>query len=1833
MAEIKKTFTAARMNKDLDERLIPNGEYRDAVNIQVRTTDGDAAGTVQNMMGNTVAAIGHTVTNQKGLKTMCVGSVADEKNDSGYFLFCAPPIVHNTGGSLVGVGKYIDYILEQKSSGAWGVIAVDYWGLFESKGNFKTGSDPIDTQLATSGSTLTCTDSSKYRVGMGIQVYTSNGSTLLKHNTTIVKIAGNVLHLSKKYDAIPTSGDPATPVSVANHLIFSHPKALGFTYDKQVTGINVIDDMLFYTTGTSEPKKIDINRFRLGSTGGIETHTKLILSRGGSNFAFNDVNENSLIPGNNSDMLEEHITVIRKAPRSAPSISMKSSERDGITSFSISGQDFSSYSDGNSVYLTIPLGINIQEGDDITLTCTNDNIDQNVSVIRARIDLFEPIEVPGVVGITIESTPSDITPANTDWFVELVENSKALFELKFPRFAYRYKYEDGEYSSFSPFSEIAFLPSKFDYKPRKGYNLGMVNTLRSLEITNLLPDPRVRPDDIKCIDILCKLSDTPDVYVVKTIEKDVDPEWSTLSDSGEGKVFINSDMMHKMLPSNQILRSWDNVPRTAQAQEIIGNRIVYGNYLQSYDINSKLNIKRSLISKPVTSTVLPEKSLKSIRDYKIGVIFGDKYGRETPVISNGTKFFSTSVGVEINSTDAITVPKIQADKSNRLSVKQDWSDPISSKSISPWMDYIKYYIKEPSMEYYNLVMDRWYNAEDGNIWISFPSSDRNKVDEETYLILKNEHGSDAFVVEEARYKILAIKNEAPDFIKIDGRIIGGGLMEDSEVEYNTDQPEISFMQTSLIFGLNDFKLPEVKGTLKVRIKAQGSGTQALYTGYRTVTRVTPANDEDSGEIQINSVFGEEADFPVMFLNALEYTTLTNAINGIQYFLEFRDDVVENKPEYDGRFFVKILKDDVLDSKILSLSNLEKTSVYTIIDNVKFDYINNSTTNPASSGDKASYVFGANSGPSSYNSSSQYFFIDFWQQRAGNNRPSIFIDGFNHKGLFGSSEGMGGEFPLSGSNRGFTKSGDTGVDSSTYDRIYFSAFQDNYFTQYGSSENWEFYNHMIDDGTFFRFRNDPHGSVYKIIGGGHNNTSGSTMQNSYGYNNGGQIVSNPLQIATGGDSIYSSIYTRSSFYTTFRKIDLTTGLITNEGINFNHCDPRGDMAHDGTEHQHIDILSKTDIYNGELRPSPLAAVWETEPKDNVDLDLYYEASNAIPMRLNYRNTPEFAPIGSQVSIIRNGTLVDLGDVVTVSKTFDSAVKLVGSNGSVYNTAGKILIGDEITFTHKDGTVTRTSISAWINASSAEAGFIEDLSDYAISVMASVIGTGANGKLALAFGNSLGLQSGMTISGGVLTGSPVLGTVTSSWFGVLVDNQEGAAAFNLSSAASGLTEYTINSGTTTGYFSLDRDVYKYQVELPWFNCYSFGNGVESDRIRDDFNAPTIGKGVRASSVLDNYKSEKRTNSMIFSGIYNTNSNVNNLNEFNMSQKITKDLNPSYGSIQALKTRDTDLIAFTEDKVFRILANKDALFNADGSTNITSSDRVLGQVTPYIGDYGISKNPESLAADQFRMYFTDRQRGAVLRLSRDGLTPISNVGMRSWFRDNLSGSKSLIGSFDIVNGEYNLTVKNSSKRLYKTLAFNESSKGWVSFRSFIQDAGLSVSGNYFTVKDNKCWLHHVEKNLNGTSLDRNTFYGTYENSTINVVLNQDPGSIKNFKSLNYEGSEAKQLSLNNLSVNQPGGGSSINVQSGYSQSTSSSSTTAVSTGWSFSNITTDMQSGSAEYLKSKEGKWFSSISGDFTSSDVASIDESEFNTQGIGFTAENPLYNEGNATEFIIKIDGNG
>ena len=285
------------------------------------------------------------------------------------------------------------------------------------------------------------------------------------------------------------------------------------------------------------------------------------------------------------------------------------------------------------------------------------------------------------------------------------------------------------------------------------------------------------------------------------------------------------------------------------------------------------------------------------------------------------------------------------------------------------------------------------------------------------------------------------------------------------------------------------------------------------------------------------------------------------------------------------------------------------------------------------------------------------------------------------------------------------------------------------------------------------------------------------------------------------------------------------------------------------------------------------------------------------------------------------------------------------------------------------------------------------------------------------------------------------------------------------------------------------YNQTKTLKWFNCFDFGNGVESDRIRDDFNEATIDNQVRVSTTVEDSNREKHNKyGLIFSsGLFNSRNGVNDINQFNTGEAITKDLNPEYGSIQKLHTRNTDVIALCEDKILRILANKDALFNADGNVNLTATTNVLGQSVPYSGEYGISKNPESFAQYGYQVYFTDRARNAVLRLSGDGLTVISNYGMSDFFRDK----------FNLATAE-------------ESISFKEGIDGWTSRLSFVPESGVSLNGTYYTMKDGELYKQHV------ASSNYNNFYNTQYNSTVDFIYNQDPSVIKNFKTLSYEGSE---------------------------------------------------------------------------------------------------------------------
>jgi len=320
--------------------------------------------------------------------------------------------------------------------------------------------------------------------------------------------------------------------------------------------------------------------------------------------------------------------------------------------------------------------------------------------------------------------------------------------------------------------------------------------------------------------------------------------------------------------------------------------------------------------------------------------------------------------------------------------------------------------------------------------------------------------------------------------------------------------------------------------------------------------------------------------------------------------------------------------------------------------------------------------------------------------------------------------------------------------------------------------------------------------------------------------------------------------------------------------------------------------------------------------------------------------------------------------------------------------------------------------------------------------------------------------------------------------------------------------------------------YSLEIEYFNCFVLTGTdgednyhVEEARIKGGFNENFVDYGVRAHITDSNYGEQIRPNAMIYSGVFNNKTGVNNTNDFSIGENITKAVDIQNGSIQKLFAEDTNLNIFQEEKVSKALIDKDAIYTAEGNPITASSNVVIGQIAPYGTNYGIGKNPESFAYYAGRKYFVDKPKGAVLRLSQDGITEISNYGMRGYFRDSLREATRIVGMWDIYNKDYVLSLQGGPENI--TVTFDEGVNGWTSRHSYVPQLGGSLDGKFYTFKNCDIYEHYSNSAYN-------TFYGDDPvDSMVEIIFNQNPSASKNFLTISYEGS--KTWNIDNIEAEQ--------------------------------------------------------------------------------------------------------
>ena len=1642
--EIKRNFVGGAMNKDLDERIVPQGYYRDAQNIEVVTSEGSNVGSVQNILGNqerknqTVNTQWSTYINNLtgGANAICVGSVADTENNKLYWFISIPQSRNSS---------YINY------------------------------------------------------------------SIIAEYNTE---------------------------TNLVQPVLVDKKQILNFQEKYLITGINIIDGMMFFTDDEHEPKKINIQQC-IDGTADFNTHTQI----------------------NSEDFKEEHITVIKKSPLTAPTLGMTSSSREktiGIIGNPIYiTHDFSGEEPiGSGNYeltkindnVTITIQVSPEawvKGDIIKITTRRDidNIkrDLNVRGVITSIEKINSAEDNYEVSIRLISIDSRI-PLNTDLtYACTLEQDDSLYKLKFVRFAYRYKYKDNEYSCFSPFSEIAFKPGRYDYRAVIGHNKGMENIIRELTLT--FPDLASGfPNNVESVDILYKESNNNNVRIVNTIK--------------EGSTYkLTRELLKSLVESSQLLRPFDAVPRYAKAQELIGNRIVYGNYVENYDVDTDPKIEATQESSDTTErqaftsngstklfylsltnftelptqaqdveifvdgTLLPpldfprvldidsqgrtfvlfdpiaptsgtmeiifdkrnlgRKSVKSLRTYQLGVVYQDTYGRQSPVFT---------------SQKASTfVPKDSAKKQNKL---------VGNITTTPpgWATHYKWFIKEGASEYYNLILDTFFEAEDGNIWLAFPSSEVNKVSAGDYIELKKQHANDFPVDTNAKFKILDLQTVPPSYL-----------------EYTTVFKKAADFKTINTANYTEAVASFVNGSKRVRLEAQENTNveeieKMLQDGEAIVKFKT--TEYESKTYTLTSAFlgdrNTRKNMPSIELELREPIVsedewLLALGSGSKINLRISKNEKRERAELEGRFFAKILRDDLFEQFIERTSPLQQ-SAYTVIGSIaNIDSQVSETEYRSNTTPVASWELLGNSTSNQTMNAPDPYAIDTTNYKYSNTHP---YKGLNFFALTFTNFSVDGTFLGSSSER---------VDLDAVE---------------GAINSLNFFEDLkkIKEGALIRFENASGNKsvIYKIV---KHPRAMDDFQNYFNLDN------------WDGTAAGTQWFVREWAFETLDGEPFADNFELDNALS-------------GDPIVKVDIVKLNINQDNENIRVDNAAVFETEPKEIAELDVYHEASDAIAI-LNDE---------------QEGDSGNSANVAYVLRATSGTRSFTVDNPKVINVD------------RDKNTVTLDVI-------------VNDISTLDVLTFAQL---------------STGYTTTVKVSKHKV--------VEFSGSNTIIHVEEG------------------------GHVGFDR--------LNWFNCFSFANGVESNRIRDDFNQVFIDKGPKVSTILEQqFKEERKKASLIYSGVYVNKKSINNSNQFLIAEKITKDLNPEYGSIQKLKARDSNLISCNEDKIINIVANKDAIFNADGNPQLIASTNVLGQAVPYVGEYGISKNPESFVSYAYRSYFTDKARGTVLRLSRDGLTDIGSKGMGDFFGDELPTSTALIGSYDDNKDEYVLTLHKSgywsfdgshnfSSDVYtpeeKTLAFSEAAGeggGWTSFKSFIQENGLSINDTYYTFKKGLLYSHDNET--------RNTFYGgSAADSSINVLFNEASDTVKSFKTLSYEGSKQRRYrylgaagtpevtytAADNLTLARL-----IELTPTETQLNALTSEERQK-GWYLDSITTDLQTGSIQEFIGKENKFYNHLRGDTTTK--TNLDASEYSVQGLGTvaTVSDPGQSKGQVNITILGLKDN-
>ena len=547
MPDIQNNFVQSKMNQDLDDRLIPPGQYRSAQNVAISRSQGEDVGALENIEGNNI------ITNS---------SLSSYEN-------------------LDVIGYYVD-----PSENNVYYFLTDY---------VDSSNNGIDNFAPSSANCF---------------IYRFNNTG----NGTFTKLVEGYF--------------------------------LNFSKNSPIYGISMIENLLFFTDYRNQPRKINVNK-AANDISYYQTEDQISVAKYApyEPIKFVDSAYNNTLKSTLSNPSEEYLPVNMSSD-------VTTNNPGAVTTVAFT-QVAANY---------IP-----QVGSKI-ISNSNANLNGKI-VVASPVPTRTQVSFTGGVMVAVGDDISFAQP-NPDYDADFGGDPEYL-STRFVRFSYRFVFDDGEYSLIAPFSQICYIPKQDGYfikeDSEQAYRSTIIkfmeNNVAQAILNIIMPCEWISSTNnpetkfhINKVEILYKESDQVSIKLVETIP--IDTVLSNMEKNANKSVYTYkyiSTKPYRTLPSDQLTRVYDKVPVRAFSQEAVSNRIIYGNFIDKHSSPSSLNYgigqadKNSYLSSSTeiySQIEYPSSTLKQNRNYQIGIVLSDRYGRSSTTIlsSRDKKQTEGSVG-------------------------------------------------------------------------------------------------------------------------------------------------------------------------------------------------------------------------------------------------------------------------------------------------------------------------------------------------------------------------------------------------------------------------------------------------------------------------------------------------------------------------------------------------------------------------------------------------------------------------------------------------------------------------------------------------------------------------------------------------------------------------------------------------------------------------------------------------------------------------------------------------------------------------------------------------------------------------------------------------------------------------------------------------------------------------------------------------------------------------------------------------------------------------------------------------------------------------------------